>query len=157
MRKLVVALLVCLCCSFLLDCRTVPVSPGSADRVTQAIRSARPGDIIELRSGTYRGTIEVRASGKAEQPIVITAAPGASVTIDGGLLPDPDFEFSGEPWGDTWATRKMNVGIHMRSSKWVVIRGLRFINCWSTIIFMEESSYISIQDCDFDRCGQTAV
>jgi parallel beta helix pectate lyase-like protein len=157
MRRIVTLILVVLGSTLLAYGTTITVSPGSADDVTRAIGRAQPGDVIELRSGTYSGTIEVRRSGRPEQAIIITAASGASVTIDGGVDPRVNPTFSGEDWGETSGTPLDNQGIRIIDSDWIVIRGLRFVNCWTDAIRIQRSSYITIQDCNMDKCGQHAV
>jgi hypothetical protein len=151
------ALIVALGGSALLQAATISVAPGLASAVTRAVGRAKPGDVIELQGGIYQGTIEVVRSGQPDRPIVISPAPGASVTIDGGYDPAASPWFSGEDWGATSGTGRDNQGIRVADSNWIAIRGLRFVRCWTDVIVIERSSYISIQDCEIDHCGQYAV
>lgn len=44
----------------------------------------KPGDVIWVRKGTYRGEFYSKLRGTASSPVVIRAYPGERVTIDGG-------------------------------------------------------------------------
>ncbi|MEO3936522.1 hypothetical protein V3N99_07145 [Dermatophilaceae bacterium Soc4.6] len=59
--------------------RTVPVTTTVA--LTAALAAARAGDRIVLAGGTYSGPFDLKASGTAAHPIVVTPADGASVTL----------------------------------------------------------------------------
>jgi hypothetical protein len=76
--------------------RTLYVSPRGSDSsaeptsisrplrtIGKAASIAKPGDLISLRAGVYRESIQPMASGTAENPIVFRAYPGESVTISG--------------------------------------------------------------------------
>jgi hypothetical protein len=58
--------------------RTVGVA-----QVERALRTARPGDVIRLRSGTYGGRLALERSGEAGRPIIVTSAPRATAVITG--------------------------------------------------------------------------
>ncbi|WP_395105285.1 nitrous oxide reductase family maturation protein NosD [Actinomadura sp. SCN-SB] len=47
-----------------------------------ALRSARPGDVIRMNAGTYEGTFVATTSGTARQPIFLCGGPDA--VLDGG-------------------------------------------------------------------------
>jgi hypothetical protein len=47
-------------------------------------KSVRPGDIIWLRQGIYRGAFESSLAGQPNRPIIVRARPGERVTIDTG-------------------------------------------------------------------------
>lgn len=76
------------------------VSPDGSDRndggldspwqtVGYALRQLSPGDVLNLRGGTYyEHGINVDLNGTASAPITIQSYPGERATIDGGL---PDF------------------------------------------------------------------
>jgi hypothetical protein len=69
-----------------------------------ALSSAKPGDVIKIASGTYRGGVSATLRGDKDRPIVIDAADDKS---------PPVFEGGG-------------VGLHLIASKYVTIRNLRF-------------------------------
>ena len=84
---------------------TITVPPGPSSNVTDALRQARAGDVIELLPGVFTGTIEVQhVSGAPDIPITIRAARDGEVTIDGGFDPSADPYFSGDNWGNTSGT-----------------------------------------------------
>ncbi|MBI2810728.1 MAG: hypothetical protein HYX67_07875 [Candidatus Melainabacteria bacterium] len=51
------------------------------DELKNALQNAKPGDVIQLASGTY-SPISINNSGRAGAPITVEAAPGAHATID---------------------------------------------------------------------------
>jgi parallel beta-helix repeat protein len=61
------------------------VSPGES--LQSVINSAKPGDVITLRGGTYRQPmIDVRSSGAKDAPITIQGAPGEKVVLKGSRV-----------------------------------------------------------------------
>lgn len=60
---------------------------GSTDRpfhtIGRAVRALTAGDTVTIRTGTYRESIAVPASGAPGQPIIIQAEAGAQVTLTG--------------------------------------------------------------------------
>lgn len=56
------------------------------DSIAQAIEVVRPGDRVEIASGVYREELAVERSGTPEQPIILAAAPGADVRVEGEVL-----------------------------------------------------------------------
>ena len=59
--------------------RAIPVRPGE---LSQALANTKPGDILRLHAGVYRGTFRPR-SGTPEKPIVLTAAGDGEAILDG--------------------------------------------------------------------------
>lgn len=59
--------------------RVVPVS--STPQLTAALKAARPGDRIELATGTYAGPLTLTASGTADHPVVVAPAKGATPVL----------------------------------------------------------------------------
>jgi len=59
--------------------RKVDVQPGGLE---QALKDARPGDILRLHKGTYRGTFRP-PSGTPERPIVLIGAGDGEAILDG--------------------------------------------------------------------------
>ena len=51
--------------------------------ISQAVGVVQPGQTIQVASGTYPESVTVNKAGTATAPIVLTTAPGASVTITG--------------------------------------------------------------------------
>lgn len=51
------------------------------DELKNALQNAKPGDVIQLASGTY-SPISINNSGQPGAPITVEAAPGAHATID---------------------------------------------------------------------------
>lgn len=57
-----------------------------------ALGSILPGDVLEVRTGTYAEQVVVNVLGLSTDPVVLRAAPGASVVIDGSAVPLPQDE-----------------------------------------------------------------
>lgn len=57
------------------------VSVKNDGELQNAVQNAKPGDVIQLASGTY-SPVSINNSGEAGAPITIEAAPGAHATID---------------------------------------------------------------------------
>ena len=61
--------------------------PGTAKQpwktISRAAEKVGPGDVVIIRSGTYHERVHVKASGTAESPIRIEAAPGEHVVVTG--------------------------------------------------------------------------
>lgn len=58
-------------------------SPSPFKSIDKAASLASPGDIVVIRSGTYRSTVRPFVSGTSEEPIIFMAELGADVTISG--------------------------------------------------------------------------
>ena len=71
------------------------------------MRCLQPGDTLIVRGGTYQQEVTpVTTSGTAAQPILVTAAPGERVVIEGILWLRSDGNISGF---DHWTIRGLNV------------------------------------------------
>lgn len=64
------------------QCATSTVTVTSADELTDALDSAKPGDVIELAAGEYVGNFVAQASGTADQPIALCGS--VDSVLDGG-------------------------------------------------------------------------
>ncbi|WP_447987231.1 right-handed parallel beta-helix repeat-containing protein [Nitrospira sp. Nam74] len=85
-----------------LTARTLFVSPTGSDSndgrsantayrsIGKAALAARPGDIVDIRGGTYKEYVVLANSGTADKPIVFAGHPGETVIVDGSsIAPDP--------------------------------------------------------------------
>ena len=81
--------------------------PGSVTQpyctIVRAASSATPGDTVEVRAGTYTGTITVANSGTQTAPITFHPAPGAIVTV----------------------TAPSGLGFSVKGKNWITIDGFR--------------------------------
>jgi hypothetical protein len=55
----------------------------SVPELTSALRAARPGDVLLLHAGTYRGQFRVQRSGTPDEPIVLCAAGDGQAVLEG--------------------------------------------------------------------------
>ncbi|NKB67724.1 MAG: T9SS type A sorting domain-containing protein [Candidatus Latescibacteria bacterium] len=124
-------------------------NPGTPEQpfatISQGIAQAVGGDRVLLLPGVYRQNTEIRRSGLPEKPIVITSSstdPAQFAVIDGGA--EPGLQRGGE-------------GFRLIDASWITIRNLDFVNCWTDVIALTRSTYISVQGCRFRDCGQHAV
>jgi len=71
-------------------------SSGQALATLQAaVDRARAGDVVWIASGVYTSRTLINQSGTSDAPIVITAAPGACVVLDGATLSTREDERTG--------------------------------------------------------------
>jgi hypothetical protein len=113
--------------------------------IARAIEVAQPGDRVLLFAGVYRQNTDIRVSGAPERPITITSRsqdPAQFAVIDGGASPGSGLH---------------NEGFRLQDAAWITLRNLEFINCWTDVITLTRSSYISVQGCRFIDTGQHAV
>ncbi len=65
-------------------------NPGSAKApfatIGKAVKAVQPGDIVTIRSGVYRESINISQKGTAQKPIIFRGAPGETAVITGGYL-----------------------------------------------------------------------
>jgi hypothetical protein len=87
------------------------------------------GDTVYIKAGTYNEAVTVQNSGAAGNPIVYSAYPGHSVTVDGNGISFPG------GWGGL-------VDITARSH--IRVTGLRIANSTASGILAEDSSFITI-------------
>lgn len=60
-----------------------PRPPGAAVELSEALRQARPGDVLLLHAGVYRGPFVMETSGEPDKPIVLRAAGDGPAVIEG--------------------------------------------------------------------------
>jgi hypothetical protein len=77
----------------------------TAAELTTALRNAKPGQVIEMADGTYKGTFTMTTSGTASTPIVLRGGRGA--VLDGG---DPKHRITVQLQGaDFWRLEGFSV------------------------------------------------
>jgi len=64
------------------DCPTATTTVRTVEGLQSAVRKARPGTVIRLAAGTYRGQLKITATGTAAKPVWICGS--RSAVIDGG-------------------------------------------------------------------------
>lgn len=133
-------------CAFA-NARTIYVSPGGSDNaagntasrpmrsITKAVSIAHAGDTVLLLDGTYKEIIRIQSqTGDPDRPISIIAK-NKKATIDGGApAPGMDLAYN-------W--------IELENTAWIVFQNISFINGWTDPIRVNNSSYISFQQCRF--------
>ena len=102
--------------------------------IAKGITSASAGDTILILPGTYSGIITINKSGTHDNPITLMSYSNNSdnyAVIDGGGV-----------YGNVgkW-------GIHISSQSWIVLKNLKFQNCWNSNIHGYNSSYITVKNC----------
>jgi parallel beta-helix repeat protein len=88
------------------------------------------GDTVLVFGGTYSETVEVPNSGTSTAPIVVEAAPGETVTVQGG-----------------------SSGFEVSSQSWVTIRGFHVVDTTSEGISLDGSSNITIEGNEVTGAG----
>jgi hypothetical protein len=109
-------------------------NPGTPEAPWKTIRratdAAEPGDIVIVRAGTYREWIYFERGGNTTAgPIVLSAAPGENVVIDGKGVEDS------------------SNGVFLDKSH-VRIVGLEVANWPSNAMWIEGASHFEIKDCE---------
>ena len=99
--------------------------------ISQAASVAVAGQTVEVASGTYPESVTVRSSGTATNPVVFTAAPGASVTLSGGSF-----------------------GFYLVGASYVVINGFHVTSTKYYGIYLNDSSHITVSGNTVTFAGQ---
>lgn len=126
------------------------VSPAGSDQnsgytinqplksISIAFRLVQPGDTIFLLKGTYPGQINLSdIHGLPEKPIVLMSHSKKKsdyAIIDGGAEPSLDLK---------------KYGFELENCSWINFERLKFRNCWTDVVPMRKSTYISFINCDF--------
>jgi parallel beta-helix repeat protein len=98
--------------------------------INDAVAHAVAGNTVLVRAGTYPEYVKVTKTGTSTQPIVITAEPGANVSIPGQFR---GFEISGKSW--------------------ITIRGFTITDTSSYGIYVANSTNVAIEDNHVSRSG----
>lgn len=129
------------------NARTIFVSPQGNDHaagnnaahalrsINRAAERAVAGDTILLLRGVYKETIRITGKkGDHDLPVYLIAK-DSNVVID-GQAPKPamDLEYN-------W--------IELTNTAWITFRGISFVNGWTDPIRINNTSYISFQNCRF--------
>jgi parallel beta-helix repeat protein len=93
----------------------------------------KAGGTVLVSSGTYGGDVVVAASGTAAEPIVVTEAPGAVVSVVGGTN-----------------------GFKLSSRSWVTIRGFAVRSTTGPGITVSSSNNVTIEGNDVSLSGERA-
>ena len=120
------------------------VTVSDIEGIFEAVRNAKPGDVIQIAPGTYDYTpyygaqkIDTKAAGTADAPITLTAA-------------DPD-----DPPVLTGKTTSDGYVLHIQGDWWV----LDHLICTTSQkgIVLDHSSHSVIQNCEVQNTGAEAI
>src|SRR3954469_6738805 len=92
---------------------------------------AQAGQTVQVAAGTYTGTVSVANSGAAGSPIVFQPAPGAAVTVTGGLY-----------------------GFVLSGRQYVTVHGFTVTGTTSYGIYASSSSNITVENNTVTYAGQ---
>ncbi len=115
--------------------KTITITPEDGIKtLNRALTEAQPNDTFLLKKGVFIGKIEFdKINGLPEFPIVITGENKNNCFINGNSLPGLKFE---------------KYGCQIINSSWITIQNINFYNCWTDIIRVDNSNYISIKNCN---------
>ena len=109
-------------------------------RTIGKVNELQPGDNLRLLPGTYYGTNTITNSGIPEEPITIishSSDPNHYAIIDVATEPsDPAKQ-----------------GFYINGASWITLENLKFRHSGKRLIVLENSSYISIRDCETRGLG----
>ena len=98
----------------------------SREDLADALRAARPGDVLHLSDGAYEGRFVARVSGSASAPIVLRGGRGA--VLDGGPTSEPGYALhllGADHWRlEGFSVRGGQKGIVLDGSNHNVLNGL---------------------------------
>lgn len=121
------------------DTNTGLSADNAFSSINYAFQKAQPGDTIFLMPGTYYGTTRLKnRHGKPDLPITLKSHakdPLSFAIIDGQSEPS--------------LTAK-NEGLVFTDCSWINVENLVFRNCWTHVIQLYNSHYISIRSCHFN-------
>ena len=91
--------------------------------LAEAVKEAKPGDLVWLLEGTYKGPLVLETNATREQPIVWRAAPGQRVTLEGQVVVKGSYHWvwgfevtdpaAGEPLGPSGSLFAGAPGVHL--------------------------------------------
>ncbi len=95
--------------------------------IQAAASAAQPGDVVQVRSGSYTENVQITHSGLAGAPITFQPAPGASVTVTGQIH---GFTVAG--------TSTSNL------TSWIVISGFNVTGTTGYGVYLKYSSHVTL-------------
>jgi parallel beta-helix repeat protein len=101
--------------------------------ISAAVAKVAPGQTVQVAGGTYSEKVTIAKSGTSSAPIVVTAAPGASVTVTGAAN-----------------------GFVISGRSWVTVKGFTVVNTSDYGITVSSSSSITISNDDVSHAGVQA-
>ncbi len=123
---------------------TNEIKVSTADEVLEAVKNAKPGDIISIKGGDYTFTqrIDIKVDGTESAPIVFKSDPSDKKR--------PKFDFSALSEGDS------NQGIILRTSYWH-IKGIDIVKAGDNGILITGGHNNIIEFCTFSECSDTGL
>ncbi|MDJ0376224.1 right-handed parallel beta-helix repeat-containing protein [Cryobacterium sp. PH31-L1] len=117
------------------DCPAATTTVYTADELTAAVDRARPGTVIRMAPGTYRGQIDMHANGTASSPIWVCGSRDAVINV-GGI--------------------QDNHGIQVKNSSNLVIAGMTVTNSLKGISVISGTN-VTIADTRIDHIGYEGI
>ena len=124
-----------LLCLFLteLQARVISVDPSmSVRQINQLLNTARGGDTLLFREGTYRGPFVLEGvDGDINLPVVLQGSGNGETVIDGQAAPGMDLQ---------------QYAFHLLDCSWITIANFTIRNCWTDLIRAENTSYLTLKN-----------
>jgi len=125
------------------DLKEHTIIVSSADELLDAVRAAKAGDVILVKSADYefKKRIDIQVNGSKALPIMLSAHPDNSTR--------PKFDFSALGEGDS------NQGVILRADYWQ-IKGIDIVKAGDNGLLINGNNNI-IENCSFSECSDTGL
>ena len=132
------------------------------------LRKVAAGDTVLMSRDTYKKPLVLEGiTGTKEHPVIIR--PDYGLRTGDVVLKSDIREHEARMLGNRVAGKREQAGYYptvghlgeqalliLRNCQFVVVQGLKFKGCWPTGIFIDDSMYVGVRDCHFEK-GSIAI
>ncbi len=126
---------------------TIPV--GTADQLKAALAAAKPGDVIQLAPGTYRGSFVTQEAGTAGNPITLAGPPSAVLVNDGPSGTAPSCPVPTAGWDPGY-------GLWLHNAPYWTIKGITVTESKKGIV-LDNSHHVTIDGVTVRKTDEEGV
>ncbi len=118
----------------------------TTSEINRMLNGAAPGDTFQFQHGVYGGHYLLRGvHGLPGRPVVIRGVPGSGISASsatGSGPPTTVIDGGVEP-----GMGKEEYAFLLQECSWITIEHMEIRNCWTDLIFAENTSYLSVRHC----------